>query len=89
MKIIVVDVNKPMLVVPAHILEPGIRYHFRLYVTHSVMEQGYSDYEVVTNMPPYNGTCAIEPNSGQFLICFVSLSIDSGHLKSIYLSFCK
>ena len=51
--------------IPSNRLVGGIRYRVRVY-TIVEADMGYTDYDVKTNLPPFNGLCDIRPMSGEF-----------------------
>ena len=78
-----IDMLRTGIRIPPNTLEPGARYRLRLHALHTVAQQGYSDFEILVNLAPYNGSCQITPNQGEcfsyfcFVLVFIYLSIYS------------
>lgn len=52
------------IVTRPRVLSPDTLYKFVLTAKRGGRLSGYSEYKVVTNSPPFGGTCAVSPQSG-------------------------
>ena len=63
--VIISDTQVANLIVPGGLLQGGKLYRARAYVRLGKMaNQGYNDFSVTTNLPPYGGRCWITPMTG-------------------------
>lgn len=58
------DESSSYFVLKPGLLQQGAEYRVRLTVTTSA-NAGYSEYLILTNLPPYGGRCSVEPNRGE------------------------
>lgn len=44
-------------------------YRLRLAASVYGYTDSFTEYEFVTNLPPYGGSCGINPSTGELLLC--------------------
>lgn len=59
-----VDTTSSVLVFESSTLTGGKTYRLRLAANIYGYSGSFTEYEFITNLPPYGGTCGINPSSG-------------------------
>ena len=62
----------PILVLMKNALRGGRRYALRLNVTMDGLDDrvfSFADHDILTNLPPYGGTCSTSSSFGETLDC--------------------
>lgn len=53
------------MVLRPHALIPGRKYRLGVIAKRNFTMPGLSETEIITNLPPYGGTCDISPSEGK------------------------